>query len=62
MANRRDAGNGTARLLGAAVLFSLWLVILLAGSPAKSWIHLLLGTALVVFPWRALSFPPRGED
>jgi hypothetical protein len=51
-----------ARLLGATALFSLWLVVLLAGSPARSWIHLVLGAALVIFPWRALSIAPRKED
>ena len=63
MASRPMASRPMAlRLIAAAILFSVWFVVLLAGSPLRGWIHLVLLAALAVFPWRAVSISPRGED
>ena len=50
------------RLIASASLFSVWFVVLLAGSPLRGWIHVVLLAALAVFPWRALSIAPRSEE
>jgi len=44
------------RVALALALFSAWLVLLLLGSPLGALVYLLLGAALVVFPWRLLRF------
>ena len=62
MATGPEADKRQARFVTAAVLFSLWFVVLLAGSPLKAWIHLVLLAALAVFPWRALSISPHGDE
>jgi hypothetical protein len=48
-----------ARLLLAAVAFSAWLVLLLAGFAFGGGVHLLLAAALALFPWRAAAEPSR---
>lgn len=35
-------------------LLSAWMILLFAGWSAGGWVHLLLGTALIFFPWRLL--------
>jgi len=46
-----------ARLGLAAVSFSTWLVLLLAGFTFAGGVHLLLAGALALFPWRAAARP-----
>jgi hypothetical protein len=44
----------TLRLLISAAVLSTWLVLLFSGWAFGGAVYLLLGAALVVFPWTAL--------
>ncbi|HWM93589.1 MAG TPA: hypothetical protein VN493_22715 [Thermoanaerobaculia bacterium] len=50
----------TLRAALALLLFTGWLALLFAGFAAGGAVHLLLGGALVLFPWRALRELLRG--
>ena len=44
----------TVRAFGAALSFSLWMLLLLAGWALGGAVHLLLAPALGLFPWRSV--------
>lgn len=46
--------RATARATLALFLVGLWMALLFAGHPAGGATHLVLLTALAVFPWRAM--------
>jgi hypothetical protein len=57
-------GPAALRLVGAATLFSAWMVLLLLGAAGRGAVHLLLAAALALFPWRAVrpSAPAPGDE
>lgn len=40
------------KILPAAVLLSAWLMLLMTGYALGGWVHLVLLTAVALFPWR----------
>ena len=49
----------TLRVTIALVLFSSWIALLFAGFAFGGSIHLVLGAALILFPWRAVTTSDR---
>lgn len=50
--------NPHRNVLLAAVLLSSWLMLMMTGYAFGGWIHLVLLTALIIFPWRGQETPP----